>query len=115
MIDIAREYRRMADTGLAFRGLSLLQHAEAVGTLIAATGSKTLLDWGAGAGDAYRPPHDLHKRWRVGRPTLYDPAFPKHARRAKGQFDGVICTDVLEHIPDADTDHVVRQIGRAHV
>lgn len=52
--------------------------------------------------------HKIHERWGVPQPALYDPAAPGHRFLPPGPFDGVICTDVLEHIPELDLD---RHIG----
>ena len=32
-------------------------------------------------------------------PTLYDPCWGPYKEKPVGIFDGVICTDVLEHVP----------------
>lgn len=100
MSEILKQYRAMAAGGKAFRGLSILKHADDIGDVIRQTGSRTLLDFGCGAAEAYDKPHSLHERWGVPRPTLYDPAFEKfRAKPAPGlRFDGVICSDVLEHV-----------------
>lgn len=103
-MSLADEYKRLAATGQQFRGLSCLQHAEQIGELIKATGSKTLLDWGCGGGDQYRKPHQLQKRWGVDRPRLYDPHFPRYSGKPIGRFHGVICTDVLEHLRETAVD-----------
>jgi 2-polyprenyl-3-methyl-5-hydroxy-6-metoxy-1,4-benzoquinol methylase len=34
--------------------------------------------------------------------ALYDPGYPKHSALPKGKYDGVICTDVIEHIDEKD-------------
>lgn len=109
--DLIAEYRRLAATGKHLRGLSVLQHAAQIGELIRATGTLSVLDWGAGAGDAYRKPHRVHQRWGVPMPVRYDPAFPKFARSVAGErFDGVICTDVLEHIPEVNLDAAIQTL-----
>ena len=97
-------YREIAERGEQFRGYSILQHADEIGELLALKAlnkSATLLDYGSGAGAAYEPPHMLHERWGVARPTLYDPAFEgiDVPPPAGTKFDFVICSDVLEHIP----------------
>ncbi len=106
-MDLGREYKQMAKTGVYFRGLSLLQHADQIGELIKDTGSTTLLDWGCGAGDQYKPPHEVHKRWGVERPKLYDPNFVKHSGKPRTVYDGVLCTDVLEHVKQARIDELI--------
>ncbi len=105
--DLIKRYREMAAGGQNFRGLSLLSHRETIRHLIRETGAKTILDWGAGAGDAYRVPNKIHEKWGVPMPVRYDPAFPKYARVPEGRFDGVICSDVLEHIPANEVDRAI--------
>lgn len=100
-MDDLRYYREQAARGKRFRGLTVLSHAETIGDLIRAHGAKTLLDYGSGAGDQYKPPFELHKRWGIEKPTLYDPAFPTHDKKPAGLFDGVISSDVLEHLPES--------------
>jgi hypothetical protein len=108
--DILREYRKMAATGLYFRGLSLVQHADAIGELITKHKAQTLLDYGSGAGEAYSKPHRLHMRWGVDIPRRYDPAFPKFAVKPSGTFHGVVCSDVLEHVPEAAVDGLIARL-----
>ena len=45
-------------------------------------------------------------------PTLYDPAVPEFAAPLFGQFDGVICTDVLEHVPEDELPDVIGDLVR---
>jgi hypothetical protein len=104
------QYREMAATGRHFRGLTLLTHADRIGTLVRRHKAVTLLDYGSGAGDAYDKPHQLHKRWGVPRPLLYDPAFVKYRRLPTGTFHGVFCSDVLEHVEEAAVDKLVSSL-----
>lgn len=95
----------MALNGANLRGLSILSHKVVIGGLIKRTESQTLLDYGCGGGAAYDPPYELHREWNVERPFLYDPAFPSHDQVPAAVFDGVLCSDVLEHvrIPEIET------------
>lgn len=106
-MNILREYRKMAAAGDRFRGLSVLAHAEQIGELVRRYQSQRLLDYGCGAGDQYRPPHSLHELWGVPMPTLFDPSF-EHNRPPRGRFDGVICSDVLEHLPSSAVGPLLR-------
>jgi hypothetical protein len=99
MSKILQQYRAMAAGGLVFRGLTVMRHEQEIGELVRRHGARKLLDYGCGAGEAYEKPHNLHERWGVDRPRRYDPAFPKFGVRPRGElFDGVICSDVLEHV-----------------
>lgn len=75
-------------------GTASLQYGEIVSSLIEATGSKTLLDYGCGS------MQNLKKVLNADVLYLgYDPAVPEFS--AKEPSDLVVCIDVLEHIePD---------------
>ncbi len=105
-------YRTMASDGANFRGLSILQHSKEITQLMRGHKGRTLLDYGSGAGDAWRKPHRLHERLGIRwfDVTLYDPAFPSHDEKPHGIFDGVLCSDVLEHVPAADVDAVLADL-----
>jgi len=106
------EYRKMAADGGNFHGLSVLQHQHYIGQFIKITNSKTLLDFGCGRGDAYRSPHKVHHQWGLSRKDvrLYDPAFKRDDMLPVGKFDVVICSDVLEHIPEDEVEAFVTRL-----
>lgn len=101
-------YRELAESGAQFHGLSILRHADEIGEVCRKHRAVTLLDYGSGRGDAYRPPHRVHLRWETHRPTRYDPAFTRFARVPTGTFDGVLCVDVLEHVEEPDVRPLIR-------
>ncbi len=106
------QYKEMHSRPKIFAGLSLLPHIKPIKKLIKRYGAKTLLDYGCGKGEQYLI-HRAHKRWFYnwgGMPTLYDPAYEPFSKRPEGVFDGVICTDVLEHVPEEQLDEVIRDI-----
>lgn len=99
-----------------FAGVSVLQHMKSIRRLVEETDSRTMLDFGCGRGEAYKSPHKLHHQ--IGLPraavTLYDPAFMPTATLPKGQFDLVVCSDVLEHVPEHEVEEfVARLLGYA--
>ena len=104
-MNLVDQYRLMHDAG-HFPGHSVNKHADSIKKLIGKTNSRTILDYGCGKGRQYAE-LNLHKYWNV-EPSLYDPAtFPE---KPKGRFDGVICTDVLEHIPEEELEDTLREI-----
>ena len=68
--------------------------------LVRDTKSKTILDYGCGKADGYFK-YNHHKHWGI-MPELYDPAVTQFSKLPDGPFDGVICFDVLEHIPEEE-------------
>lgn len=108
-MDYLKAYRKMAEGGKQFRGLSVLTNATAIGKFIREMDARDLLDYGSGAGDAYRSPHKVHHTWGVKRPNvcLYDPSFEQYAKKPDRRFDVVICSDVLEHIPEEDVPRFI--------
>lgn len=97
--NLSSAYRTLAQTNGNFYGLSILTYKHSIRKLIKRFEPTSLLDYGSGRGDAYKDPELLHKFWGVDAPTLYDPAFETHDQKPEGKFDGVICSDVLEHVP----------------
>lgn len=100
-----------------FRGVSLAPHMDRIGEMIRETGAKSLLDYGSGKGGAYEPhpEHDAasrHKRlpsWGAVDVTLYDPGVPEFSGPYDDDYDAVIATDVLEHIPEEDIQWVLEE------
>jgi hypothetical protein len=108
--DYAAIYREMHAEALArFAGLSIMPHVAEIGRLIRDTGSRSLLDYGCGKGRQYADKR-VHEHWRVPVPTLFDVGVAEFSGRPKGRFDGVICTDVMEHIAPEDVPAVLRDV-----
>ena len=55
--------------------------------------------------------HQWHEAWGI-MPALYDPAVPEFAEMPTDPCDGVICTDVLEHVPENELDAVIGDLVR---
>jgi hypothetical protein len=41
---------------------------------------------------------------------LFDPAYEPYEKLPTGTFDGVLCTDVLEHCPEEDIDWIIEEL-----
>lgn len=118
-------YRQVHETGIkdgasaakVFGGGSLRDHIAIVGKLARTTGAKTVLDYGCGKGQLYSERDielpegetvpSVKEYWGVDHIHLYDPGVEEFATRPSEQFDGVVSTDVLEHIPEEDIDWVL--------
>ena len=110
MDSLVHLYRQMADLGGDFHGLTILQHHKIIAKLVKNTKSRTLLDYGCGRADAYRSPHSFPSvigvKWSDV--YLYDPAFEQYSVKPPGRkFDGVLCSDVCEHIPEDEVPEFV--------
>lgn len=69
--------------------------------LVIGTKSKTVLDYGSGKGEQYSV-HHVNRTFNIedDKVTCYDIGVPEFNTLPQQTFDGVICTDVLEHIPE---------------
>ena len=123
-------YRRMhlegdASRGAApaamFPGISLRAHVAHIRAMAAATQSQSILDYGCGKGMLYREQpftiegsseswESVSDYWDVDYVACYDPSYPPFSKLPVGQFDGVICTDVLEHCPEEDLPWIVGEL-----
>ncbi len=100
-----------------FPGQSLLEHVSPLMQLFGERQFSTMLDYGCGKAMLYRPNNTI--RLADGRTfdclqalfgvdvALYDPAYLPYAQRPEGQFDLVVCTDVLEHCSAVDVPWIV--------
>ena len=102
-----------------FPGKSLPPQAGHVKRLIDATGSRTVLDYGSGKGQQYRPlpvqdeqgnAHLGIAAWWEVEVRCYDPGYAPYSELPKEKFDGVVCTDVLEHCPEEDMPWIVGEL-----
>jgi hypothetical protein len=103
-----------------FCGSSLGPHIARIKRWIERTGARTILDYGAGKGMQYRPQKivvggrqvadGVAEYWDVDEVRCFDPGYTPHSTLPHGQFDGVICTDVLEHCPEEDLPWILDEI-----
>ncbi len=101
-----------------FAGISLTEHVRPIARLVQETGARTMLDFGAGKGSLYRdsPDHPAGSRyklmdgWDGVLVTCFDPGYPPFAGAYEDAYDGVIATDVLEHIPEDDIGWVLDEL-----
>lgn len=99
---ITSEYRRMHEGGL-FSGGSLKKHIPKIKKLVQEYNIKTMLDYGCGKASC-------HKEKLADSVYLYDPYYLPYDIKPKGTFDMVICTDVLEHVPEDEVGQVLHEL-----
>ena len=125
--ELERVYRQIHETGLKdtisaesiFQGKSLLRHISTVAQLARHVGARTVLDYGAGKAKLYRETDlelpdgrivpSVREYWGVEEIRPYDPGVKEFATRPTCTFDGLVSTDVLEHIPEEDIDWVLEE------
>lgn len=105
--DLAAQYRAMSAEG-TFPGRSVVPFAPEIARIVHKTASRTLLDYGCGGGRQYTV-DAIQMTWGI-MPTLYDPGVARFAARPAGTFDGVICCDVLEHVPEPDVPATIADV-----
>lgn len=121
-------YRDMHEHGEKFMGIapektfdgrSLSKEISSIRGMIERSGAQTILDYGSGKGQQYMPNPftdesgavyaDIPSWWGVT-VTCYDPAYAPHSALPEGEFDAVVCTDVLEHCPEEDLEWIVGEL-----
>ncbi|MEM1283589.1 MAG: hypothetical protein AAGG81_08555, partial [Chlamydiota bacterium] len=103
-----------------FAGQKMLGDIGRIKEIIIETDSQSILDYGSGKGRLYReklisiqddePLVDLYHYWGVKEVSCYDPCYPPYSILPSGNFDGVVCIDVLEHCPEEDIHWIVREL-----
>lgn len=109
MEGVIEQYRAMHQSHKMFRGNSIKGHLEAIADLVKKHQPVSLLDYGSGKGLQYEE-LKLHERWGGLKPTCYDPGYEPLSKKPGGEFDGVICTDVAEHVPESAVDEFLRDV-----
>ena len=104
------QYKEMHKDENLYAGSTINLHGTSIGQLIQETKSKTMLDFGCGKAIQYVKENAQNEYFYGIMPSLYDPAVTKYSELPKGEFDGVICTDVLEHIEEHDLDATIKEI-----
>ena len=102
-----------------FAGKMLANHAPTIKQMIDRSGSRTLLDYGAGKGQSYKQKDiqigsvvapSLQEYWGLEAIRCYDPGFEPFSQLPQEQFDVVISTDVLEHITEPDLPWILDEM-----
>lgn len=110
--------RLLHETRKTFSGNGILNYLPDLVRIAEGVNAKTMLDYGCGKGLQYgkmfQHPYeegetslDGLRGWTI---TKYDPAVPQFAAKPTGQFDLVICTHVLECIPESDIPMIAQEL-----
>jgi hypothetical protein len=102
-----------------FAGKMLVNHAPAIKHMVERTSSHTLLDYGSGKGMSYERKDieigsvvapSLREYWGLESIRCYDPGYEPFSELPQEKFDGVISTDVLEHITEPDLPWILDEM-----
>ena len=116
-----KEYKAMHNSGdKIFNGRSLVKYVGYIKNFLEDNDCKTLLDYGCGKGHLYMEEHyesvtgllkePLPDFWNLDSYYLYDPGCEDFKVLPTEKYDAVICTDVMEHVPEEDLGWVIEEI-----
>ncbi len=109
--DYVRMYKELHRNPKRFPGFSISSYSGKIADLVDKHSATTLLDYGCGKGYQYLK-RRVHDKWGGILPSCYDPGVPFLDTLPKEglKFDGVLCIDVLEHIPRQDVKKFVEKV-----
>lgn len=115
---LVAQYQQMHDTPEIFAGYQIRKHFATVADLARATGATEILDYGSGKAVNYQSipgePDDSPWRQSAALPGIrircYDPGYTPFADIGQGTYDGVISTDVVEHLAPFDVPWVIDEM-----
>jgi hypothetical protein len=112
--------REFQESNKSWAGYDVVKYQNCIKDLVDHYGAQTILDYGCGKGQQYTDPlpYAGEHNWQTFDAYLgvsvyrYDPcvAGSETPPPAGTKFDGVICTQVLNSIPDDDLNWVAKQL-----
>ena len=108
------------DAQNTFDGKSLRFFFHPIKQIIDSTKSNSLIDFGCGKAKYYFEKikidninyNNIADFWKIQKYFLYDPGVKSFSKYPSEKADGVICTDVVEHIPEQDVIKFIDEIFR---
>lgn len=101
-----------------FAGFSLVRWIPEIKLIIQKTNTKSIIDFGCGKAMAYKRKINFDKTtypnikefWNLDNITLYDPGVEEYSSYPQERTDGLICTDVIEHITSEDVINFIHSL-----
>lgn len=93
----------------AFSGMSLVKHIPDLTNIISGSNICNALDYGCAEAGAWKR-FNLKELWGLEHVSYYDPGVERFKKIPEGRYDLVICTDVMEHVPEDCVDEVLSHI-----
>ena len=123
-LELIEAYKHLHEDETKFTGISIIPFVIDLYNIIQYNKCKSLLDYGCGKAVGYTKKFKdidpkkkipnfnvpLHTYWGVEDLSLYDPGTLEYPTLPSKKSDLVLCTDVLEHIPEDDLDWIIREI-----
>lgn len=100
--DMISQLNMMHENKNIFAGTSLKKHISNINRIISEKDIKTALDYGCGKAK--------HHPDLLVNPVKFDAGYPPYSEKPKGQYDLVICTDVMEHVEENFVSQVLVEI-----
>lgn len=94
-----------------FAGFSIMEYVFEIGDLIKKSNITSVLDYGCGKARAWKQ-YNLKQLWKLHDVKLFDPGVEEYAIKPLTGCDLVICTDVMEHVPEHLVDTVLADVCR---
>ena len=109
-MNYAEMYGRIhEDSAKTYPGMTIRPYVPRIAKLVREVGAKRILDYGSGKGYQYLKAR-VHEEWGGVLPHCYDVGVRQLASRPEGLFDGLISTDMLEHIEKPDVPGVLDEL-----
>ena len=99
-------------------GYSLSKWIIKIKDIIKINNCNSIIDFGCGKGFLYKNKfqigeveyNNLSEFWQIQNIHLYDPGVEEYSIYPNKKYDGVICTDVIEHIPEVDVIEFIDEL-----
>jgi len=101
-----------------FDGKSLKFFFQPIKQIVDLTQSESIIDFGCGKAKYYFEEISINKKtysnisnfWNISNIFLYDPGVENFSKYPTRKADGVICVDVVEHIPEGDVINFIEEL-----
>ena len=123
--EVIKKYKDFHENGTknlpgssTFLGYSLTKWIVKIRDIIKINNCNSLLDFGCGKAFLYKNKFrigdkeftNLSDFWDLENIYLYDPGLEEYSAYPQRKHDGIICTDVVEHIPEEDVINFIEEL-----
>tara|TARA_B100001250_G_C19668080_1_gene730215 strand:- start:381 stop:1001 length:621 start_codon:yes stop_codon:yes gene_type:complete len=113
----------LEDAKNTFDGKSLRFYFKSINQIVKSTKSDSIIDFGCGKAKYYFENIEIDNLkfdnvahyWGIKKYYLYDPGIESFSNYPSEKADGVICIDVVEHIPEHDVINFIDEIFKLSI